>query len=138
MALAAAVPDGALLVPLLDAKKGEVYAGFYRRGADGGVEPALPDAVLAPADVAAQVAALAPGALVFGQGRAAHPAAFEALPLPEHAPRTPPAAALARLCAPGLATAAYDAAQVFALEPHYVRKSEAEVKFPHGLPPRAG
>ncbi|HET9551516.1 MAG TPA: tRNA (adenosine(37)-N6)-threonylcarbamoyltransferase complex dimerization subunit type 1 TsaB [Anaeromyxobacteraceae bacterium] len=49
MALAAApgAGEGALLVPLLDAKKGEVYAGFYR--AEGGlVAPVRPDAALGP------------------------------------------------------------------------------------------
>jgi tRNA threonylcarbamoyladenosine biosynthesis protein TsaB len=136
MALAAAAPVGAILVPLLDAKKGEVYAGFYRVAAGGGLEPALPDAALAPPEVASRAAQLGPGAIVFGQGRAAHPAAFEGLAAPAGAPLTPSAAALARLCAPALARATYDAAQVFALEPHYARKSEAEVKFPHGLPPR--
>ena len=34
--------------------------------------------------------------------------------------------------------ASYDAARVFALEPHYVRPSEAEVKFPNGLGPGTG
>ncbi len=31
----------------------------------------------------------------------------------------------------------FDAQALFALEPHYVRKSEAEVKFPNGLGPGA-
>src|SRR5512138_1272778 len=49
MALAAApdAPAGALLVPLLDARKGAVYAGFYRRDA-GGVTPVQPEADLSP------------------------------------------------------------------------------------------
>jgi tRNA threonylcarbamoyl adenosine modification protein YeaZ len=44
MALAAALeaPPGALLVPLLDAKKNEVYAGFYR-ASGGRVEAVFPD-----------------------------------------------------------------------------------------------
>jgi tRNA threonylcarbamoyladenosine biosynthesis protein TsaB len=76
--------------------------------------------------------------LAFGQGREAHPAAFATLAPSADAPLTPPADALARLCAPALLRASYDAAEVFALEPHYVRKSEAEVKFPEGFPPRPG
>jgi len=36
-----------------------------------------------------------------------------------------------------LAGASYDANALFALEPHYVRASEAELKFPKGLGPGA-
>jgi tRNA threonylcarbamoyladenosine biosynthesis protein TsaB len=39
-----------------------------------------------------------------------------------------------RLAAPRLDAAPYDDQALFALEPHYVRKSEAEVKFPNGIP----
>ena len=49
----------------------------------------------------------------------------------------PTAAAVGRLAAPALLGAPFDLARLSALEPHYVRKSEAEVKFPDGLPPRA-
>jgi tRNA threonylcarbamoyladenosine biosynthesis protein TsaB len=45
---------------------------------------------------------------------------------------------VAELAAARLVGAAYDPLALFALEPHYVRKSEAEVKFPHGLGPGAG
>jgi tRNA threonylcarbamoyladenosine biosynthesis protein TsaB len=137
MALAAApaAPEGAVLVPLLDARKGEVYAGFYRRTA-AGIEPAAPEAALAPGALAERAGAIA-GALVFGEGRAAHAAALGALPALAGAPATPAARALAALCAPALEGARYDAGRVFALEPHYVRASEAEVKFPHGLGPGA-
>jgi tRNA threonylcarbamoyladenosine biosynthesis protein TsaB len=41
-----------------------------------------------------------------------------------------------RLCAAALRGARVDLDRLSALEPHYVRKSEAEVKFPDGLPPR--
>jgi tRNA threonylcarbamoyladenosine biosynthesis protein TsaB len=47
---------------------------------------------------------------------------------------TPPAAALAALVSERLASATFDAQALFALEPHYLRPSEAEVKFPLGLP----
>lgn len=137
LAVAPLATHDALLVPLLDAKKGEVYAGFYRRSADGGVDTVLPDAVLAPRDAVACAGQVGGPVLAFGQGRAAHPAAFDGLAAGEGAPLTPPAESLARLCAPALLEATYDAAAVFALEPHYVRKSEAEVKFPHGFGPGA-
>jgi tRNA threonylcarbamoyladenosine biosynthesis protein TsaB len=142
MALAAArgAPEGAVLLPLLDARKGEVYAGFYR-AVGGGVEAIAPEAALPPAALAGRAAAL-PGALVFGEGREAYPEPLAALARPwpaGAAPEgplllSPDALAVATLAAPGLAGAAYDAQALFALEPHYVRKSEAEVKFPNGIP----
>lgn len=142
MALAAGegAPAGALLLPLLDARKGEVYAGFYRVAA-GGVEPVAPEAALGPQALLEQAAALALGGSdlrAFGEGYTAHRDAFGGrLPRLETDVETPPAEAVARLAAPLLADAAFDAPALYALEPHYVRQSEAEVKFPHGLPARA-
>jgi tRNA threonylcarbamoyladenosine biosynthesis protein TsaB len=131
---AAAAPAGALLVPLLDARKGEVYAGFYRRSA-GGVEAVRPEEALPPAALPARLAGLGP-AVAFGEGFAAHRGLLEA-EVAELAggPATPGAEALGRLAASRLRGAAYDEPALFALEPHYVRPSEAEVKFPHGFPP---
>jgi tRNA threonylcarbamoyladenosine biosynthesis protein TsaB len=140
MALAASADaaPGALLVPLLDAKKGEVYAGFYRAAGDG-VEAVLPDAALPPGALAARLAAM-PGsganAAGFGEGYAAHRATLEAaLPPLATSIVTPPAFEVARLAAAKLLGAAFDVQALFALEPHYVRASEAEVKFPKGFVP---
>ena len=136
----AAGPDAgpqALLVPLLDARKGEVYAGFYR-AADAAVEPVAPDAALPPAALLARLGELqARGErpLAFGDGLAAYAGALESVPALRTAVRTPPAAAVGALCGRALEGAAYDAARLFALEPHYVRPSEAELKFPQGLGP---
>ena len=141
MALAAAADaeDGALLVPLLDARKGEVYAGFYRaRG--GSIVEVADDAALSPALLAARVAELAAAGarpLAFGQGLAAYAADLAAVPRLATEVATPTAAAVAALVAERLATASYDAQALFALEPHYVRASEAELKFPKGLGPGA-
>jgi tRNA threonylcarbamoyladenosine biosynthesis protein TsaB len=141
MALAAAArtPPGALLVPLLDAKKGEVYAGFYRaRGA--GVEAREPDAALAPGALAQRLAALRDAeqdVLVFGQGVEVLGDAATALPIRDLAVPTPPAHAVASLCAPSLQGGTYDAARLFSLEPRYVRASEAEIRFPRGHGPAA-
>jgi tRNA threonylcarbamoyladenosine biosynthesis protein TsaB len=142
MALAAAgdAEDGALLVPLLDARKGEVYAGFYRsRG--GGIVEVGDEVALPPAELAERVRALAAtGAApaAFGEGYEAHAAVLApALPRLATEVTTPPAGALAALVAERLAGARYDAQALFALEPHYVRPSEAELKFPRGLGPGA-
>jgi tRNA threonylcarbamoyladenosine biosynthesis protein TsaB len=141
MALAAApdADEGALLVPLLDARKGEVYAGFYRVR-EGGIVELADDAALPPRALAERVATLAAeGArpLVFGQGLAAYAAELAGVPALATAIATPPATAVAALIAEELAGASYDAQALFALEPHYVRASEAELKFPKGLGPGA-
>ena len=141
MALAAApgAEPGAVLVPLLDAKKSEVYAGFYRV-TDGGIVEVADDAALPPEALTARVEALAKdGArpLAFGEGLLAHPAALAAQPRLATEIATPPPLAVAALVAERLARASYDAQALFALEPRYVRASEAELKFPKGLGPGA-
>jgi tRNA threonylcarbamoyladenosine biosynthesis protein TsaB len=100
MALAAApaAGPGTVLLPLLDAKKGEVYAGFYRAGA-GGVEAVRPDAALAPEALLEALAELPRGLepLGFGEGYEAHAARLQ--PRLTHLRvevRTPSAAAVGR------------------------------------------
>jgi tRNA threonylcarbamoyladenosine biosynthesis protein TsaB len=141
MALAAApdAEEGALLVPLLDARKGEVYAGFYRARAGGVVELA-DDAALAPQALKERLRELSGRGerpLAFGEGLAAFAAVLAAVPRLSTGVSTPPALAVASLVAERIATAGYDAQALFALEPHYVRASEAELKFPKGLGPGA-
>jgi tRNA threonylcarbamoyladenosine biosynthesis protein TsaB len=142
MALAAAADaaDGALLVPLLDARKGEVYAGFYR-ARPGGLVQVAEEVATPPAALVERVSALAAAGAspaAFGEGYDAHADVFApVIPRLATAVATPPAGALAALVAERLAGAAYDAPSLFALEPHYVRPSEAELKFPKGLGPGA-
>ena len=132
-AAAAAPGREGLLVPMLDARKGEVYAGFYRVAGEE-VTALRPDEALAPGAVAARLAGLG-AAFGFGEGYAAHAGVLAAvLPLLDGAPATPSGDAVGRLAAPRLAAAPFDDRALFALEPHYVRKSEAEVKFPNGIP----
>ncbi len=143
MALAAApdAADGALLVPLLDARKGEIYAGFYRARA-GGIVALADEVALPPAALADRVRALAPSAgepVAFGEGYEAYAAVLgPAVPRLATEVITPPAGAIAAVVAERLAGAPFDAQALFALEPHYVRPSEAELKFPRGLVPPAG
>lgn len=124
----------AVICAALDARRGEVFAGCYRGGAALGAER-----VLAPADLAPWVAELAaaavpggpPPAMVFaGDALDAHP---DLAPLaaahPWLAARTPSGRAVARLA---LAGARVDVARGGA--PSYIRPSEAEVKYPDGVP----
>ncbi len=141
LALSAApqAADGALLVPLLDAKKGEVYAGFYRRLGPGAVEPVGPDAALGPEALLERLTAISAGLapVAFGEGFAAYAAALSpGLASLAGAAVAPSGAAVGRLAAAALLSATFDQAHLSALEPHYVRASEAEVKFPNGLPPQ--
>jgi tRNA threonylcarbamoyladenosine biosynthesis protein TsaB len=140
VAAATAAPAGSLLVPLFDAKKAEVYAGFYRAGSGGLPQAFAPDAVLAPQALLAHLEALAADASevrAFGEGYEAYREPLARLPELRGAPLTPPAFAIAQLCVPRLSAASYDAQALFALEPHYVRASEAELKFPGGMPPKS-
>jgi tRNA threonylcarbamoyladenosine biosynthesis protein TsaB len=132
---AAALPGGseALLVPMLDARKGEVYAGFYRADGDG-VSAVHPEQALGPEAVASRIAGLG-AAVGFGEGYAAYREILATgLPFLDEAPASPSGEAVGRLAASRLAQGAFDDQALFALEPHYVRKSEAEVKYPGGIP----
>jgi tRNA threonylcarbamoyladenosine biosynthesis protein TsaB len=138
LAAAADAGEGALLVPLLDARKSEVYAGFYRAEAGGLVqladEVAVPPAVLVERVRALAAAGARP--VAFGEGYDVYEAALApAVPRLATRVRTPSAAAVAALLAGTLPESAHDPQALFALEPHYVRPSEAELKFPKGLAP---
>ncbi|HEY6097883.1 MAG TPA: tRNA (adenosine(37)-N6)-threonylcarbamoyltransferase complex dimerization subunit type 1 TsaB, partial [Anaeromyxobacter sp.] len=119
--------------PLLDARKGEVYAGFYR-AREGGIVELAGDAALSPGAVAERVRALGGGpAAAFGEGYDAYAQVLEpGLRRLRTEVSTPTAAAVAALVSETLHAASYDPRALFALEPHYVRPSEAELKFPGG------
>ena len=141
MALAASADaeEGAVLVPLLDAKKGEVYAGFYR-ARQGGIVELADDAALPPSALAERLRGLGSGRVVgFGEGYETYAQVLEpGLPRLGTEIRTPPAVAVAALVSETLLAAGYDPQALFALEPHYVRPSEAELKFPRGTVAGAG
>jgi len=127
--LAAVAPDdGALLVPALDARRGEIYTGSFRRGA-AGLAAVDAERVVPPA---ALVAALDQPAHLAGDALAAYADALTALPAHvtcHAAPRTPSGL--------GVARAALAGDRVDRLHhgaPAYIRPSEAEVKYPDGVP----
>jgi tRNA threonylcarbamoyladenosine biosynthesis protein TsaB len=125
--------DAALYVPVLDARRGEIYAGFYRRG--GNVVTAVaPERVIPPAELAALIAATGMAEVVIGgDALAVYPDALAGLPssvrrVPDGR-EIPSAVSVARLAlagdrVDGLAHGA----------PAYIRPSEAEVKYPDGVP----
>jgi tRNA threonylcarbamoyladenosine biosynthesis protein TsaB len=127
-----------LRVPVLDARRGELYAGFFRLHDDDGVPRAVaPERVLPPADLAAAIAAVDRGGLadevaVAGDALVAHAAALVNLPVNVRrlsGRATPPAVGVAALAAAG------DRADGLAHgAPAYIRPAEAEVMYPNGVP----
>ena len=120
-------PDTAgLVVAVLDARRGEIYAGAYRITA-GKVVPAGDERVFAPGElasfVAAQRTADEPIAYV---GDAAYP---ELAGLPGVWSVTPSGEAVARLA---LAGSHVDV--LVGGAPSYIRPSEAEIRYPDGVP----
>jgi len=126
-------PADGLAVAVLDARRGEVYAGCYRVTGHALLGE---ERVMDPAELAAWVAALAPAAVAAGQviyagdALAAHPEVLAPLAAAwSPTVRTPSGIAIARLA---LAGARLDA--LTAGSPTYIRPSEAEVKYPDGVP----
>ena len=117
--------DG-VIVAVLDARRAEVYAGCFRHGALLGVEQ-----VLAPADVGAWAHSLAGDLIVSyaGDALAAYrealaPLAGSWLPI-----STPSGSAVASLALAGPRTDVLTSGT-----PSYIRPSEAEIKYPDGVP----
>lgn len=117
---------GSVIVSVLDARKGEVYVGCF----DGTAHPLSEERVLAPGAVADFVRGVAGDRLAsyVGDAITAYPAVFA--PLAETwFVTTPSGVAVARLA---LAGARVDVTTGGA--PTYIRPSEAEVKYPDGVP----
>jgi len=117
LALSAGRP-GEVVVPTLEARRGELYACALR-----GAEVVRPETVLQAQDLAAW---LPEGAVVLGPGARAN-----GLAVPDE-PRAPAAWAVAELCAPLLRGARYDESACFALSPNYFQPSSAEVALREG------
>jgi tRNA threonylcarbamoyladenosine biosynthesis protein TsaB len=140
--LAAVALDGpaGVLRPVAVARQGELYVGRYRRG-PGGLEALGPEQAMTPAELGEELRrepeaiALGPAVAPYRDALLAAGAALEQLSPAGAVPRAAALAELARL------PAGYDSQALFALEPHYVRASEAErnPKFPPlaGPPPEA-
>lgn len=135
--LAGAEAGAGAIVPILDARKREVYAGFYRQEGEG-VAPieagAAAEVVLPPAAVAERLAELEGPLFLFGGGYAAYRELFDEATGGRRAardaglPNAPSAIDVATLGGPRLG--AYVKEDVFSLEPHYIRPSDVEFKSP--------
>ena len=133
--LAGVAAPGALVVPALDARRGELYAGFYRRDGGGRLIAAAPERVLPPGELAAAIAAVDGGGAVevAGDALTVHAAALTGLP--EVVRRRTDVRATPSAIGVAVMAAAGDRADVLAHgAPAYIRPSEAEVMYPNGVP----
>lgn len=117
-----------LICPLLDARKGEVYAALFRRDTDGNLHKVLSDCALAPQRILEQITEpcifLGDGVLAYGNLiRAYCGARARILPFTTHPPR---GSLIARLAWARLRTGSADDIQ--SLVPTYIRSPEAVVK----------
>jgi tRNA threonylcarbamoyladenosine biosynthesis protein TsaB len=122
LAEVAGAQPGQTVCAALDARKQEVYAALFRAGATG-LERVTDDLAVAPGALAER---LSPGTLLVGDAAEAYPEAFGSglvrLPFATHHPRGGVLARLGdRLLAAGRGS------EPGALEPVYVRPSEAEL-----------
>jgi tRNA threonylcarbamoyladenosine biosynthesis protein TsaB len=115
-----------LVVPTLEARRGELYACAIDDGA-----VVVPETVLPAVGLPAFVAALGRRATVVGPGARANVASLGDLSV-EDQPASPLARAIAQLCAAALEGARYDSQSVFALSPRYLQPSAAEIALAEG------
>ena len=127
-----------MVVPLLDARRQEIFAGFYRVQGDT-AEPLSDERVMNPNDLRVVMDEVAGRArceriVVVGEGLRVYGHILDdalrgVAERVEGAAETPSAVAVARLA---LRASPPDIAATGA--PVYIRPSEAEIKFPHGNP----
>ncbi|MGA9525233.1 MAG: tRNA (adenosine(37)-N6)-threonylcarbamoyltransferase complex dimerization subunit type 1 TsaB, partial [Myxococcaceae bacterium] len=124
-------PEQVTLLTIAVARQQELYVGAYRRSGHT-VEALSPEDAMTPAELAERVKSQ-PDAVVLGPAVPDYRAQLEGLGIPKdrilESGVVPSAGNLARLVQ---MPAAFDAQTLFALEPHYVRASAAELnpKFP--------
>lgn len=116
------------VLPLLDARMGELYAGAYAVGADGQVEALVPDRLARPEDIAPALPPLPGNAAwtAIGSGWAAYPAlAGEVRPLASGGARVAEPDALDVLALAARALARGDTLPAERLLPVYLRDTVA-------------
>jgi tRNA threonylcarbamoyladenosine biosynthesis protein TsaB len=122
LARVADAPPGARVCAALDARKHEVYAALFEVGPERAVRRVTPDAVWAPAALAAACGA---GMVVVGDAPDVYPDAFAGMTVRPFATHHPRGDVVARAGATQLATGSEVA--VATLEPAYVRAPDAKL-----------
>ena len=129
-ALAAlARPTSLQICPVLDARKQEVYAAFFKYQEDGQLRRESPDCVVSPQALAERVTQptvfIGPGLEIYGSYWSQ---TLGPLFIQETRPRSDTAAVGAALIA-SVQFEAHKSSDLNLLNIHYVRKSEAEINF---------
>jgi tRNA threonylcarbamoyladenosine biosynthesis protein TsaB len=136
---AGAGPDPRLLVPVVDARRGEVFSSSFAVDPASGVPGELgPPAVLSPEALAAALSALDVPLLLAGDGALRYRPLFASLPgvtVAGAAYASPPVTALAELAVTrGRAGTVSDGATVM---PLYMRQADARINWEQRIAPRA-
>jgi tRNA threonylcarbamoyladenosine biosynthesis protein TsaB len=124
--LALSAQGDGLIVPTLEARRGELYACAVEGG-----RTVVPETVMPATRLPAFVERLQRPAAVVGPGARANLASIGGLSVRDE-PVAPLARFVAQLCAAGLRGARYDRDAVFALAPEYLQASAAEVALAEG------
>lgn len=122
LGVAEAAPPGAVVVPVLDARRRELFAAVHRSDGAGGLAELVPPRAIAPADLVAVLDDIGEPAWIGGDGV---PAAGDALAGPGRT-LLPPGARAARLSAAAL-VARVRAGAGLPARPVYARLPDAEV-----------
>ncbi len=120
--------DG-LIVPVIDARRGEVFTSMYRQ-VPGGIQRVEPYRLTSPEELAGELQARTEPALIVGDGALRYRKLFDDVRLVEVAEcgfAYPSAAALVELAQPKALREEF--VQPWELEPMYLRKSDAEINW---------
>jgi tRNA threonylcarbamoyladenosine biosynthesis protein TsaB len=118
-----------LIVPVIDARRGELFYAFYRQ-VPGGAQRLSPYQVGTPDDLASELLARGEDCLVVGDGALRYPAILTEVSGAEAGGATsafPSAASLVELAHPQALREEF--VQPWELEPLYLRKSDAEINW---------
>ncbi len=119
-----------IVVPVVDAKKQEVFVGAFRVGEDGAPQQVADERVMAPEAIAEYCADLDVSPVFLGTGVVAYPTAIQHVgPIIEGARTTPSARSVAHI-----ALTVDEHSDLAAAAPSYVRLSEAELKWRTTIP----
>ncbi len=123
-----------IVAPLIDARRGEIYAAAFRVGTGSGMEEAMGECVLPPDALVERLAEMDGDLLLVGDGAVAYRERIARrlggrARFAQGADLAPQAANLARLT---LARLRSGGDEIASLVPNYVRRSDAEIGFKGG------
>lgn len=118
-----------LIVPIIDARRGEVFTAMYRQ-VPGGIQRVEPYRLTSPAELASEIQARSEDALLVGDGALRYRELFDDvrhIEIGECGSAYPSASALVELAQPKALREEF--VQPWELAPLYLRKSDAEINW---------